>query len=107
MDVGQVGFKKENEVYRVPVEKDKEIVRRLERTREDRNTDLAADRAARDAQERSAVRAIKQAEATAQKAAKAEQLRQKELRSYDSLMKPERMRSNQDNEDWNPEEDFM
>lgn len=53
MDTGQVGFKDEGfrKLLR-NVEKDKEVVKRLEKTREEKAVDLAAEREQRDAEER-------------------------------------------------------
>ncbi|MEE6522542.1 hypothetical protein FKM82_021130, partial [Ascaphus truei] len=53
MDVGQIGFHKQKEVKSVLVEKKlNEILNRLEKTKDERFPDLAAERESRDREER-------------------------------------------------------
>uniref|UniRef100_G3MSL5 Coiled-coil domain-containing protein 25 n=1 Tax=Amblyomma maculatum TaxID=34609 RepID=G3MSL5_AMBMU len=82
MEVGQVGFHKQREVRTIRVEKRvNEIVNRLMKTKEERQPDLRAEREERDQKERE-----KQEQKEKEELAK--------LRSYDTLMKEDNMKSN-------------
>ncbi|XP_013418284.1 coiled-coil domain-containing protein 25 [Lingula anatina] len=106
MEVGQVGFHKHKEVVTVHVEKKlNEIVNRLNKTKEEKHPDLRALREERDRREREDK---KQTERERKQKEKEEQKRKEEeakLRSYDSLMTPSNMTSNQDS--GNDSDDFM
>jgi type IV secretory pathway VirB10-like protein len=97
MDVGQVGFHKQKEVKTVRVEKKlNEIINRLNRTREDRKPDLRAEREERDRREREGQKAKAREEKQREKEEEEQRKKDAELRSYNSLMKAEKMSSNQD-----------
>ncbi|XP_061114699.1 coiled-coil domain-containing protein 25 isoform X3 [Conger conger] len=105
MDVGQIGFHRQKEVKIVAVEKKiNEIVNRLEKTKDERFPDLAAERESRDREERNE----KKAQIQDQKKKEKEEVKRKkevdELKSYSSLMTKENMTTN---EDGNDSDDFM
>uniref|UniRef100_G3NV92 Coiled-coil domain-containing protein 25 n=1 Tax=Gasterosteus aculeatus aculeatus TaxID=481459 RepID=G3NV92_GASAC len=105
MDVGQIGFFRQKEVKIVAVEKKvNEIVNRLEKTKDERFPDLAAEKESRDQEERNEKKAqlldLKKQEKEEQKRKK----EMEELKSYSSLMKSENMTTN---EDGNDSDDFM
>ncbi|NXK87227.1 CCD25 protein, partial [Formicarius rufipectus] len=96
MDVGQIGFHCQRDVKVLTVEKKvNEILNRLEKTKVERFPDLAAEREARDREERNE----KKAQIQEMKRREKEEMKKKkeleELRSYSSLMKAENMSSNQ------------
>ncbi|XP_053314439.1 coiled-coil domain-containing protein 25 [Spea bombifrons] len=100
MDVGQIGFHRQKDVKSVTVEKKvNEVVNRLEKTRDERYPDLAAEKESRDREERNE----KKAQIQEVKRREKDEMRKKkeldELRSYTSLMKSENMSSNQDGND--------
>ncbi|XP_034383437.1 coiled-coil domain-containing protein 25 [Cyclopterus lumpus] len=105
MDVGQIGFFRQKEVKIVAVEKKvNEIVNRLEKTKAESLPDLAAEKEARDQEERNEKKTQLQDQ---KKQEKEEQKRKKEmdeLKCYTSLMKSENMTTN---EDGNDSDDFM
>lgn len=97
MDVGQVAFKVDKDVRKMRVEKrSNEIVNRLNKTKREEHPDFRAEREKRDAAERAEkkakVRDIRDREKDEEKRRQEE----KELRSYNSLMKSENMTSNYD-----------
>ncbi|KAF7235734.1 coiled-coil domain-containing protein 25 [Paragonimus skrjabini miyazakii] len=106
MAVGQVGFHSNKAVRKITVDKrSSEVIKRLERTKEDRpNFDLKTEREERDqrmrAKERAAQSARRKAEREAQKIREAEA----ERRSYDRLFVESKMRTNEDGYD---SDDFM
>ncbi|KAM4680915.1 coiled-coil domain-containing protein 25 isoform 1-T1 [Amazona ochrocephala] len=96
MDVGQIGFHRQKDVKMLTVEKKvNEILNRLEKTKVERFPDLAAEKEARDREERNE----KKAQIQEMKRKEKEEMKKKkeleELRSYSSLMKAENMSSNQ------------
>lgn len=96
MDVGQVGFYSDKAVKKIRVEKRiNEIVNRLNKTKVSKeNVDLRAEREERDRIEREGTKA---AERERKRQEKEEQKRKEELaalRSYDSVMKTENMKTN-------------
>lgn len=101
MDVGQVGFHNGKLVRKIVVEKRiGEVIRRLEKTKEERSTsELRSLREERDqqvrAKEKAAQMARKKAEREAQKIKEAEA----ERRSYDRLFVESKMRTNEDGYD--------
>uniref|UniRef100_A0A8C5PC16 Coiled-coil domain-containing protein 25 n=1 Tax=Leptobrachium leishanense TaxID=445787 RepID=A0A8C5PC16_9ANUR len=105
MDVGQIGFHRQKDVKSVLVEKKaNEILNRLEKTKDERSPDLAAEKESRDREERNEKKAQIQ---EIKKKEKEEVKKKKEtddLRNYTSLMKTENMSSNQDG---NESDDFM
>ncbi|XP_060947241.1 coiled-coil domain-containing protein 25 [Limanda limanda] len=105
MDVGQIGFHSQKAVKIVSVEKKvNEIVNRLDKTKDERYPDLAAEKESRDREERNEKKALIQDQ---KKREKEEQKMRKEmddLRNYTTLMVSENMKSN---EDGNDSDDFM
>ncbi|KAK6488535.1 coiled-coil domain-containing protein 25-like [Huso huso] len=105
MDVGQIGFHRQKEVRLVAVEKKiNEIVNRLEKTKEERFPDLAAEKESRDREERTE----KKTQIQEIKRNEREEMKKKkeldDLKSYSSLMKSDKMTTN---EDGNDSDDFM
>jgi len=106
MDVGQVGFYRDKEVRKLKVEKRlNDVVNRLNKTKVERQVDLRAEREERDREERD----DKKRELRVQKEReKAEEKRKQEaaaMRSYTTLMKEDKMKSNQENNE--DSDDFM
>ncbi|NWV04188.1 CCD25 protein, partial [Ptilonorhynchus violaceus] len=96
MDVGQIGFHRQKDVKVLTVEKKvNEILNRLEKTRVEKFPDLAAEREARDREERSEKKAQIQELRRREKEEMKKKKELEELRSYSSLMKAENMSSNQ------------
>lgn len=89
MDAGQVGFKRNKDVRRtVVVERDRELIRRLERTKREAHNDPAELRSRREARDRAEREAAKRGAKQSAQEAKAEAQRwqeEKEARSYDRL----------------------
>ena len=88
MATGQVSFHDGSSaaVRRYAVlERDKETLRRLEKTREERAPDFAAERRARDEEERARLKAAARDKARADKDAAEAMRKDKEARSYDTL----------------------
>uniref|UniRef100_A0A096M3T4 Coiled-coil domain-containing protein 25 n=1 Tax=Poecilia formosa TaxID=48698 RepID=A0A096M3T4_POEFO len=106
MDVGQIGFYKQKEVKIVAVEKKiNEIVNRLEKTKEERFPDLAAEKEARDQEERNEKKAQMEELRWAKPINRVVHKRDFEVsRNYTSLMKSENMKTNEDGYD---SDDFM
>ncbi|XP_030054530.1 coiled-coil domain-containing protein 25 [Microcaecilia unicolor] len=105
MDVGQIGFHRQKEVKMVTVEKKvNEIVKRLEKTKDQRFPDLAAEKEARDREERNEKKAQIQEIKKKEKEERKKKMELDELRSYTSLMKAENMSANEDGYD---SDDFM
>ncbi|EFJ52841.1 hypothetical protein VOLCADRAFT_101600 [Volvox carteri f. nagariensis] len=100
MDVGQVGFYDQSLVFKVKVErKNNEIINRLEKTRQERYPDLAAEKEVYMSQVRQARRAGERAARAVEKAAREERKKQEDLKSYKHIMKDEFMVSNKDLKD--------
>ena len=86
MATGQVSFHDSRAVRRYSVlERDKETLRRLEKSREERTPDFAAERGARDAEERARGKTEARERAAADRAALEAARKDKEARSYDTL----------------------
>eukprot|EP00300_Choanocystis_sp_HF-7_P037350 c53451_g1_i1.p1 GENE.c53451_g1_i1~~c53451_g1_i1.p1 ORF type:complete len:210 (+),score=58.89 c53451_g1_i1:47-676(+) len=110
MDVGQVGFKNDNEVRNARrVEKDNEIVKRLKRTRTEVVPNLPEEKQARDDQEKEIKRQIAIENKRLEKDERDKKKEETERTSYDLLMNRELMQSNhRGNVDVNEfEEGFM
>ncbi|XP_068136215.1 coiled-coil domain-containing protein 25 [Hyperolius riggenbachi] len=100
MDVGQIGFYRQKDVKSVTVErKDNEILNRLEKTKDERFPDLAAEKESRDREERNEKKAQIQEMKKKEKEEMKKKKEMEELRNYTSLMKSENMTSNQDGND--------
>ncbi|XP_033991503.1 coiled-coil domain-containing protein 25 [Trematomus bernacchii] len=105
MDVGQIGFFRQKEVKLVAVEKKvNEIVNRLERTKDERYPDLAAEKESRDREERNEKKVQIQEERKKEKDDVRKRKEMDELKHYTSLLVDENM---QTNEDGNDSDDFM
>jgi len=86
MDTGQVGFKDESfRLLMKNVEKDKDIIKFIERSRIERKVDLAGEKAQRDEEERMRRRKFIEEQKRKEKTEKAEHEREKELKSYADL----------------------
>lgn len=88
MAAGQVSFHSDKLVRKYSVlEKDKETLRRLEKTREERAPDFAAERKQRDDEERARLKAEHRDRTKAEKELAEARKKEKDARSYDSLFK--------------------
>ena len=113
MDVGQVGFKDDKLVRKSTVDRrNTEIINRLNKTKKELFPDLEVERLAWDREQRGKAKAEAVLQRQQEKAAKEEQQRVEELRSYKNVMKEEDMvtvkemrEKYQTPEDY--EEDFM
>lgn len=96
MEVGQVGFHSERAVKKIRVEKRvNEIVNRLNKTKvEKTNVDLRSEREERDRLEREDKKAIDRERKKAEKEKEKEKEETARLRSYDSVMKTDKMQTN-------------
>lgn len=105
MDVGQIGFHRQKEVKLVLVEKKvNEIVNRLEKTKDERYPDLAAEKESRDREERNEKKAQIQEVKRKEKEEVKKRKDAEDLRCYSSLMTDDKMTTN---EDGNDSDDFM
>jgi NFACT protein RNA binding domain len=92
MDVGQVGYHNEKNIKKMIVDKkNNDIVNRLNRSKKELYPDLEAERAAYDKELRGQAKAVAVAQKQEEKAAKEEQKRSDELKSYKNIMKEEDM----------------
>ncbi|XP_048386508.1 coiled-coil domain-containing protein 25 isoform X2 [Stegostoma tigrinum] len=97
MDVGQIGFHRQKEVKVITVEKKiNEILNRLEKTKDERFPDLAAEKESRNREEQNERKAQIQEMKRREKEEMKKRKETEELRCYSSLMKSENMSSNQD-----------
>jgi hypothetical protein len=91
---GQVGFHRPENVRRIPIEKHNSIVRQIEKTKQERFPDLAAEQQARlreiQLQKKEEWKQIAKEKQRIQE----ERMKEKEARSYDRIMKPENMTKN-------------
>ncbi|XP_031437842.1 coiled-coil domain-containing protein 25 [Clupea harengus] len=105
MDVGQIGFFRHKDVKTVAVEKKiNEITNRLEKTKDERYPDLAAEKESRDREERNEKKVVVQDQKKKEKEDVKKRKEVEDMRSYSSLMKSENMTTN---EDGNDSDDFM
>ncbi|XP_069461727.1 coiled-coil domain-containing protein 25 isoform X2 [Ambystoma mexicanum] len=105
MDVGQIGFFKQKDVKSVIVDKKvNEILNRLEKTKDERYPDLAAEKESRDREERDEKKAQIQDLKRREKEESRKRKEVDDLRSYSSLMRSENMSTNQDG---NESDEFM
>ncbi|XP_065226730.1 coiled-coil domain-containing protein 25 [Planococcus citri] len=95
MEVGQVSFFNDNEVYKVKVEKQNPVVNRLEKTKKEEQPNLREQRERRDAEERAEKKQQLREQKEREKADERKKKEEAELRSYSSLMKSENMKDNQ------------
>lgn len=96
MEVGQVGFHSERAVKKIRVEKKvNEIVNRLNKTKiEKTNVELRSQREERDRLEREDKKSIERERKRIEKEREKEKEETARLRSYDSVMKTEKMQTN-------------
>ncbi|KAL7646914.1 UNVERIFIED_CONTAM: hypothetical protein RMT77_002171 [Armadillidium vulgare] len=108
MDVGQVGFHRDKEVYKIHVEKRiNEIVNRLNKTKEDKKLNFREERENRDRLERNAEKKRMKEEQRKQREEIEKRRKEAELRSYDSLFVEQGMQTtNKDNTGYDSD-DFM
>jgi hypothetical protein len=86
MDVGQVGFKDESfRLLKKDIEKDKDIVKKIEKSKEERKVDLCAERQQRDEEERIKKKKQNALNAEKEKQEAKQHAIEKEQRSYSSL----------------------
>merc|ERR1712151_97497 len=86
MDTGQVGFK--DEAFRLlikNVERDKEAVKKLEKTREERQVDFAKEKEQRDTEERARRKKLISEQKEREKEEARKHAEEKELKSYAAL----------------------
>ena len=107
MDVGQVGFHSEKAVRKIRIEKRiNEIVNRLNKTKVVKdNVDFRALREERDRKEREDKKAVEREKKRLEKEKEKEREELAKLRSYDSVMKTENMKTNKDSQE--DDDDFM
>ena len=89
MDVGTIGFHNEKAVIHVTVEKDKAEIKRVSKTKTEREADYQAEREERDARERADKKLAARERVAAEKKAMADRKAQEEARSYDRLFEDE------------------
>jgi len=105
MEVGQVGFHDDHQVFKTKVSKRVNmIVNRLNKTKEERTPDLAAERDKRDQGEKTEKKAVARDQKRKDKEISEKKKQEAELKSYDTMFKSASMRSNKDNAD---DDDFM
>lgn len=106
MDVGQIGFHQHKAVHIVTVDrKNPEIIKRLEKTRQEVEIDYRKEREARDKREADAKKQTMKEE---QERLRQEQLKREEenrIRSYADVFTPEKMAAQP--KDGNDSDDFM
>uniref|UniRef100_A0A4W3IZ15 Coiled-coil domain-containing protein 25 n=1 Tax=Callorhinchus milii TaxID=7868 RepID=A0A4W3IZ15_CALMI len=96
MDIGQIGFHRQKDVKIIAVEKKiNEMLNRLEKTKDERFPDLAAEKESREREERNEKKAQMQEMKRREKDEMKKKTEMEELRSYSSLMKSENMSTNQ------------
>ncbi|KAK9845265.1 hypothetical protein WJX81_001594 [Elliptochloris bilobata] len=92
MEVGQVGFKDQKQVRKVPaVKRVNDVVNRLNRSRREAFPNLAAEREAFEKEVRSAKKVELQTQRRAEKAAREAAQKEREQRSYSHLMQDDNM----------------
>ncbi|XP_026190994.1 coiled-coil domain-containing protein 25 [Cyclospora cayetanensis] len=89
MDTGQVGFKQQSKVkYVHNVKKDKDMIKRLEKTKKEANFDLKEKKAERDRRERNEMKAQLQQQKLQEEQRKKERQLEMELKTYQALQNP-------------------
>lgn len=91
---GQVGFHRPENVRRMHIEKHNSIVRQIEKTKEERFPDLAMEQQAREREIQQQKKAEWKKLAKEKQRQKEEAIKEKEARSYDRIMKEEKMTKN-------------
>lgn len=106
MEVGQVGFHKDKEVRKIKVEKRiNEVVNRLNKTKEERASNLQAEWEEKERQNREDKRRLLREQKDREKEEEKRKKDQAELKNYSSLMKVENMKLNTAND--SDSDDFM
>lgn len=86
MEVGQVGFKEEPfRILMKNVSKDKDVIKRLEKTRLEKKVDLAKEKEQRDSEERARRRKIIEERKKSEKEEAKRHAEEKDLQSYAAL----------------------
>ncbi|XP_076033003.1 coiled-coil domain-containing protein 25 isoform X1 [Oratosquilla oratoria] len=107
MEVGQVGFYKEKEVYKIRLEKRvNEIVNRLNKTKQEAHPDFRAEREERDRQERNEAKRELKEKQQKEKEELERRKKEEEQRSYNNLFCSENMKTNRQAAD-EDSDDFM
>ncbi len=113
MEVGQVGFRDEKAVLRAHVAaRNNEILNRLQKSRQERFPNLAAEREAYDAEVRAERKAAERQRRKEEEEAARERRRAEQERSYDRIMDSQKMMTNKETAEKyasveEAEEDFM
>ena len=92
------------------LKRNNEIVNRLNKTKVEKNVNLALERKMRDEEERSETKQTQKEKLKKEQEERETKKKQEDLLHYTSIMKKDQMRSNQHDGDVNPrdiEEDFM
>jgi len=106
MDVGQVSFHRDKDVKKIRVEKRiNDTVNRLNKTKIEEHPDFRAEREKRDSKEREDKKRLMRLQKDKEKVEEQERKEREQLRSYSSLMAPDKMSTNYD--DGNDSDDFM
>jgi len=106
MEIGQVGFHDEKQVYKVKVAKKiNMIVNRLNKTKVEKEVDLAGERERRDAEGRQEKKHLALEQKKKEKEVTEKRKQEADLRTYTAIMKPEKMKSNRDMA--SDDDDFM
>lgn len=107
MDVGQVGFHKDKDVFKIRLEKRlNDVINRLNKTKEEREVNFQEEREKRDDEERKKAKKEMKEKMQQEKEEKEKRKQEASLRSYDNMFDVSKMTSNQDN-DGNESDDFM
>lgn len=93
MEVGAIGFHDRSKIRKMIVVKDNAIVNRISKTKEERFPNLEEEQLQRAQERRAAAKDEKRRQMFDEKIIKREREVQAKLRSYDSIMKPEKMKS--------------
>jgi len=105
MEIGQVGFHDEKQVYKVKVPKKiNMIVNRLNKTKVEKDVDLSTLKEQRDAEERQEKKHLATELKRKEKEVTEKRKHEQDMRSYSAIMQPEKMRSNKVVQE---EDDFM
>ena len=95
MDVGQIGFHNEKNVRTIDVKKDAILLKKLNRTKEQRTPDLKAEKEDMERETRAKEKAEMREKRKRDKVETERRKKEEEVRSYKSLMKTEHMKSNE------------
>lgn len=106
MECGQVSFYQDKEVRKVRIEKRiNEIVNRLNKTKVEATPDFRGEREKRDTEERERQKKVLKKKKEQEREDEKKRQEEAELRSYSSLMGPDKMKTNYDS--GNDSDDFM